>query len=101
MAKHNFTDTMDRGKLIAQRDRNRGLPTGKSAKGWNRKRRDLEAGTWAYTVAACRAGLAFVSSDALETYRRAVYPERFADETLTDVVAASVEAQRQAIADTF
>lgn len=36
-----FSERMAQGREIAQAQRNRGLPTGKSARGWNYKRPDL------------------------------------------------------------
>lgn len=39
---YGFDDRMQIGRAIAQERRNRGLPTGKPAKGWNAKRQPLE-----------------------------------------------------------
>lgn len=39
---HGFDDRMQVGRAIAQERRNRGLPTGAPAKGWNAKRPQLE-----------------------------------------------------------
>jgi hypothetical protein len=45
-----FTDRMVEGRDNAMRDRNRGLPVGKPAAGWSRKRtyHDVDATSWAW-----------------------------------------------------
>ena len=79
MGNRNFTETMDRGKALAVLARNRGLPTGKSAKGWNRRRSrpDPEAGTFERLWAVATAAWRNTREEVEEDYRRAVYPERY------------------------
>jgi hypothetical protein len=45
-----FTARMDEGRALAQDRRNKGLPTGKSAAGWNVKRRPMDAEQREYAV---------------------------------------------------
>jgi hypothetical protein len=42
MARDSFTERMEQGKLLAQVARNKGLATGKSAKGWSYQRAKLD-----------------------------------------------------------
>lgn len=78
MAKHNFTDTMDRAKIAAQVNRNRGLHVGKQAKGWGLKRYKVRAEEgWHRTLGMARVQWSNAKGDALEEYCRAAFPERY------------------------
>lgn len=77
MGKHNFTETMDRAKDLAMRNRHRGIPTGKSAKGWGRKRRATPAkGSWDRLLTETRVKWHHAAGDAINDYLWAVNPSR-------------------------
>ena len=61
----NFMERMEAGKLVAAGYRARGLHTGKTAKGWNRKRPDVEVGTWARACEEARYGFRDALTQAL------------------------------------
>lgn len=54
--------------------RGRGIPTGKDAPGWDFKRPEAEAGSWADSVARARTGLRNDTSNAMETWRYETNP---------------------------
>ena len=76
MGNRNFTDTMEQGKALAIQNRNRGIATGKSAKGWTRKRRDTDEG-WARDKIVMRLKWIEARDWATEGYLRDVFPERY------------------------
>lgn len=78
MGKHNFTDTMELGKLQAQIDRNKGRHVGKSAPGWDRKRYRLQAplSPWRQLFALTRARWHTVAGQAMADYQWTVNPSR-------------------------
>jgi hypothetical protein len=88
-----------RANAIARR--NRGLHTGQSAPGWNTVQRELEAGTWDHHFASAKAAVQCAIAIAKEEYLRAVFPERYADATLDDVIADRHAAEAAAILETF
>lgn len=94
-------ENADALKARAVQNRNKGRHTGKLAAGWNVKRGEHEAGTWDHfhTVALVRFQAAV--SDAQEAYRRDVFPERYDDVTLDDVIAANDATARDALLATF
>jgi hypothetical protein len=99
---HNFMiENADKLRTAAMQRRNRGLSTGKSAKGWNFKPRDPEKGSWDYTVAVAKIHVRHAVAMAQEEYRRSVFPERFDDVTLDDVIAARAADADAALLATF
>jgi hypothetical protein len=74
--KRDFVATMECGKARAMRDRNRGLPTGKAAKGWVRGSRLPDQGGPTSEQLAGSYGLLAVEL-AIEDHMRALYPERY------------------------
>lgn len=72
-----FITRMERGRDAAAAKRHRGISTGKQAAGWNWKRSEPEAGTWAYHVAVAKCWVTNAAEMAVEDYRRAVFPERY------------------------
>jgi hypothetical protein len=73
-----FCERMEAGKQVAMDRRNKGLPTGKPAAGWNRTRRpDPAAGSWERLAMEVRAAWRFDCREAQEAFRFAVYPERY------------------------
>lgn len=72
-----FTDRMEAGRVNAATARARGLPTGKSAKGWNVKRPDPANGTWDYKFASVKADWTWTRGGIFEDYLATVYPERY------------------------
>lgn len=78
MGKHNFTDTMERGKLLAQRALNRGQHTGKAAKGWVRARphHTPEKGSWDRLLTETRTRWNHAAGSALQDYQWSVNPSR-------------------------
>lgn len=92
-----FTERMERGRDAAAARRHRGLTTGASAKGWDYVRRELERGTWDYHFASAKAAVQAAIGLAQDEYLRAVFPERYSDDTLDDVVAARIAAELDAI----
>jgi hypothetical protein len=88
-----------RANAIARR--NRGLHTGKSAAGWDYVQRELEAGTWDHHFASARAAVRCAIAIAQEEYLRAVFPDRYDDMTLDDVIADRHAAEAAAILETF
>ena len=73
-----FCERMELGKQAAMDRRNRGLPTGKPAAGWNRKRRpDPVEGSWERLAMQVRAAWRHDCREAQEAFRFAVYPERY------------------------
>lgn len=63
-----FTERMEAGRELAQVARNRGLPTGKAAKGHTFKRAPLEAGSWAELVERAKHGFRETCSEARAEY---------------------------------
>ena len=59
-----FTERMEAGRELAQVARNRGLATGKAAKGHSFKRAPLEAGSWDELVARAKCGFRDACSEA-------------------------------------
>lgn len=76
-----FTGYMAGHQANAQAARNKGYHTGKSAKGWQFKRRDPEAGSFARLAEECRISMRLTAANAIEDYLRAVYPERYEEFT--------------------
>lgn len=74
-AQNTFRDSVHRDRAIA--DRNRGIATGKSAKGWSFKRHEAEPGTFERMRAEAKAMLRNHFADVLEDYQRAAHPERY------------------------
>jgi hypothetical protein len=94
-------ENADAYRLTAQQRRNRGLHTGKAAKGWNAKPR-LDDCPWARG----RVDWHLSKSAALEIYERAVFPERFwsgvgVAPTMDDVIRMNEQAARDALLATF
>jgi hypothetical protein len=94
-------ENADEHRAVAIARRNRGLHTGKMAAGWDYKRPDPETGSFAYVLASTKAKWSCAAGMAQEAYRRAVFPERYGDETLSDVIAANYAAELAAILETF
>lgn len=67
-------------KAAAQARRNRGLPTGKRAKGWNVKRPGPAKGTWNFAVADAKARLCSIHSEAINAFADAVNPSMTDDD---------------------
>jgi hypothetical protein len=88
-------------RTAAIQRRNRGHHTGKSAAGWDVKRGEHEKGTWDHIHTVALVTFQAVTSEAQEAYRRAVYPERYDDVTLDDVIAANFASERDALLATF
>ena len=64
-------------RAAAQERRNRGVPTGKQAAGWQVKRRpDPELGTFERVRAEAKARLRNHWADVLAQYQAAAYPDR-------------------------
>ena len=76
MGNRNFTDTMEQGKALAIQNRNRGIATGKSAKGWDRKRLDTDEG-WSRDKIVMRLKWIEARDWAMGDYLAAVFPERY------------------------
>lgn len=78
MGRSNFTDTMERAKANAMRNRNRGLPTGKAAKGWVRTKphHTPAKGSWDRLLTETRARWHNAAGTALADYQWAVNPSR-------------------------
>jgi hypothetical protein len=70
-------ENADELRTVAQQRRNRGLHTGKAAKGWNVKRPDPEKGSFDRLRLEIKARLRQHWSDVLEDYARVAFPERF------------------------
>lgn len=96
-----FVADMQAARDHASYRRHRGLHTGAVAPGWNWVRPDPAKGSWAATLGAAKAILSEATGCAIEDYRRAVFPERYGDETLDDVVTARIAAECDAMAATF
>jgi hypothetical protein len=92
-----FTERMERGRDAAAAKRHRGQTTGASAADWNRKRGEHEAGTWDHFVTVAKVTLQHAVGMAHEEYLRTVFPERYDDVTLDEVVAARIAAELDAI----
>lgn len=77
-SRHNFTESMDRAKELAQVRRNRGLATGKSAKGWARKRphHTPAKGSWDRLLTETRVRWNHAAGTAVDDYLWAVNPSR-------------------------
>lgn len=100
--KTNFMiENQDAFKQRALERRNRGYHTGKMAAGWEFVRPDPEKGSWSHHVESAKAAWQCVKGGALQSYLLAVFPERYSDETLDDVLAERNAREAQAIADTF
>lgn len=77
MSKQFKTATMDHAKLLAQVNRNRGIPTGKSAKGWRVQRRYTPAkGSWDRLLTETRARWHHAAGVAHADYQWAINPSR-------------------------
>jgi hypothetical protein len=63
--------------------------------------RELEAGTWDHHFASAKAAVRCAIAIAKEEYLRAVFPERYDDVTLDDVIADRHAAEAAAILETF
>jgi len=63
-------------RLAAMERRNRGIPTGKQAKGWNVKRSSPEAGTFDRLRAEAKARLRAHFADVFADYQAAAFPDR-------------------------
>jgi hypothetical protein len=74
--KRDFLATMERGKDAAMRDRNRGIPTGKVARGWRRGTRRPEDGGPTSTEIASAYGMLAVEL-AIEDHMRELFPARY------------------------
>jgi uncharacterized protein (UPF0548 family) len=96
-----FLERMEAGRDQAAYRRHRGLTTGKSAAGWDVVRRELEAGTWNRHFASAKAAVQCAIAIAQEDYLRAVFPERYSDVTLDDVIADRLAGEAAAILETF
>lgn len=99
---------LERGRDLAAARRHRGLPTGKSAKGWSAKPRTGAADCPYEQRAATLARWQSDRHDALAVYTRLVFPERDFDpfdpaapDTLDAVIAAHAAADRDALLTTF
>lgn len=103
MKTHHMIENADKLRTAAMQRRNRGLSTGKAAKGWNAKPApDAEKGSWEHTVALAKVAVREAASAAQEAYRRAVFPDRYFDDvTLDDVIAANAAADTAALLATF
>jgi len=75
-SKHNFTEAMDAAKLRAQVRSNRGLGSGKAAKGWvrNRHHHTPAKGSWDRLLADTRARWHHAAGAAIGDYQWAVNP---------------------------
>lgn len=96
-----FQERMEAGRDQAAYRRHRGLMSGKSAAGWDYVQRELEAGTWDRHFASAKAAVRCAIDIAQEEYLRAVFPERYDDVTLDDVIADRHAADAAAILETF
>lgn len=77
---YDFTAYMAAAKDRAAARRNRGLSTGKAAKGWDRKAGDhapVERGSFAELVARTRAHWDCARGECIEDFLRAVFPDRY------------------------
>jgi hypothetical protein len=99
-----FTERMERGRVLAVTRRNAGKHTGKSAKGWNAKRQEAARGTFAAARAEIRERWRCDCADAAALYAHHVFPERFWNEldggperTIDDAIAERLQAERDAI----
>jgi hypothetical protein len=101
MIRNHMIENADALKTAAMQRRNRGKHTGKSAQGWNAKRGEHEAGTWDHFHTVALTWFRDAASMAQEDYRRAVFPERYGDATLDDVIAANFASERDALMATF
>jgi hypothetical protein len=101
MIHNHMIENADQYRANAIARRNRGRHTGKLAEGWEYKRPDPEKGSFAHVLASTKAKWDCAAGMAQEAYRRAVFPERYGDETLSDVIAASHAAEIAAILETF
>jgi hypothetical protein len=75
-----FCERMELGKQAAMERRNKGLPTGKPAAGWNRKLSDyapVDPRSWEFLAMQVRAAWRHDCREAQEAFRFAVYPERY------------------------
>lgn len=96
-----FTDRMEAGRTAAAARRHSARVTGKSAKGWDYKRPDPAKGSFERVRLAATAQWQAASGLAHEDYLRTVFPERFGDETIDCVIAASRAAEAAALLATF
>lgn len=97
----NFMERMEAGRVEAVQRRNRGLHTGKSAKGWNVKRPADNS-----PIARGKVAWQLSKMGALELYERAVFPERYWSgygiaPTIDDVMRANEQAARDSLLATF
>jgi hypothetical protein len=97
----NFMERMELGRVEAVGKRNRGLHTGKMAKGWNVKRRVDDS-----PMARAKVSWQLSKMGALEIYERAVFPERYWSgygiaPTMDDVIRANEQAARDSLLATF
>lgn len=74
-----FTERMEAGRDAAAARRHRGLVTGKSAAGWNAKKRYDDEGSWHATLYTTRIRWELARDEALQIYASAMFPERFDD----------------------
>jgi hypothetical protein len=94
---------LERGRDLAAAKRHRGLTTGKAAKGWNAKPRELSDRQLALR------GWDSDRDTALAVYTRLVFPGRhhvpeldgFDEPTIDDVIRARQTAERDALLATF
>lgn len=92
-----FTERMEAGRDAAAHRRHRGLTTGKSAAGWDAPRGEHAPGTWDHAATVALVTFQNAAGLIIEDYRRDVFPERYSDTTLDDVVAARIAADLDAI----
>jgi hypothetical protein len=101
MIRNYMIENADALKARAVRNRSRGYHTGKSAAGWDAKRADPAKGSFDRAIIVARSYWDCAKSEAHNDYLRAVFPERFDDVTLDDVIAANDAAARDALLGTF
>jgi hypothetical protein len=85
----------------AVQNRNRGYHTGIARDGRDFRRPDAAKGSWSYAVSVAKVSVSAAARFAQEEYRRAVFPERYDEVTLDDVIAANAAAADAALLATF
>lgn len=93
-----FTERMEAGRDAAALKRHRGQFTGKSAAGWDYVSRDPDKGSFEESRQAVVARWQVDAWLASGLYAKAVFPERYDDDTsLDDVIAECQRAELDAI----
>ena len=101
MIRNHMIENADLHRELAMQRRNRGLHTGKSAAGWDWSRPDPAKGSFERARQAAVTAWQAIAGLAAEDYLRAVFPERYGDETLEMAIVDRRAADTAALLETF